>query len=89
METAQTSTVPLALAIKAGGGATKVASALGVTLSRLSNWVDRGAVPVEYCHRFAEVTGAAFHAMRPKDWHLIWPDRVREDEEPPSLEAAA
>lgn len=45
-------------AIDHAGGATKLAGAIGVTVQRLTNWLERG-VPAERCPDIERATGGA------------------------------
>jgi len=47
---------PIEKAVELSGGATRLASLLGVSLQRLSNWGERG-VPSGYCHAIELATG--------------------------------
>lgn len=49
------------------------ADLLAVTPQRLSNWMERG-VPVEQCATVDAKLGVPREALRPTDWHLIWPE---------------
>lgn len=62
-------------AIKDSGGLSAVATRLGVTSQRLSNWIARG-VPVEYAWELEIATeGRVTRSdLRPDDWDRIWPD---------------
>lgn len=59
------------------GGAVKVAAALGISVQRLCNWMDRG-VPLEMCAAVEMALGGAVRRwdLRPHDWHLIWPELI-------------
>lgn len=73
----------LRAAIDAAGGLFKVARAMPVAPQRLSNWIVRG-VPVEWCAALEKAVsgGARRWHMRPRDWHLIWPELVGADGAP-------
>lgn len=58
-------------------GLTVMARQLGVSVQRLSNWVERG-VPVEHCPLIERITAGAVCRwdLRTTDWHQIWPELV-------------
>ena len=68
----------LTKAIDAAGGVGKLAEAIGVTQTAVSNWRARSSVPA--------VHGAAIEAaakgevkrwdLFPDDWHRIWPELI-------------
>lgn len=63
----------LKAAIEHAGGMTKFAAALGVSVQRLSNWLDRG-VPAERCPdiELASKGLARCEALRPDvNWHVL------------------
>lgn len=66
-------------------GLSPLASALGISVQRLSNWIERGNVPDKLCARVEEATKYAVMRwdMRPDDWHLIWPELKRRKDAPP------
>lgn len=49
---------PLERAIELVGNSSKLAAAIGVTLQRLTNWLERG-VPAERCPDIERATGGA------------------------------
>jgi DNA-binding transcriptional regulator YdaS (Cro superfamily) len=70
-------------------GLTPLALALGVSVQRLSNWLDRG-VPVDQCTAVEVATKGVvmrWH-LRPDDWHLIWPE-LRKRKDAPAIAAKA
>lgn len=64
----------LELAITSAGGVTKLAEALGVSQSVVSNWKARGQVPAERCPYIEAVTTVTCEQLRPD---LQW---LRNDE---------
>lgn len=68
---------PLEAAISAIGGVGKLAEAIGVGQSAVSNWRTRGTTPdAAYCVAIERATSGAVSRrdLRPDDWHLIWPE---------------
>jgi DNA-binding transcriptional regulator YdaS (Cro superfamily) len=63
-------------AIAAHGGLSAAAALLGITASRLSNWVDRG-VPTDKCATVEAALGVSRQLLRPDDWSVIWPELSR------------
>lgn len=62
---------PLASAVEACGGLSKVAAALNVTTNRLANWLKRG-VPAERCPDVEAATGVPCEKLRPDvNWHVL------------------
>ena len=59
-----------------------VSSALGVSSAAISNWLSRG-VPVEHCATIERVTNGEItrQALRPDDWHVIWPELAQPNAE--------
>ena len=73
-ETIQT---PLQVAIDCLGGAGKLAAAIGVGQSAISNWRSRSTTPdAVYCVAIERATNGQVSRrdLRPDDWHLIWPE---------------
>lgn len=67
----------LQLAIKHMGGVSKLADAIGVGQSAISNLVSRNGTPSpENCVAIEQVTKkfVTRKDLRPDDWHLIWPE---------------
>lgn len=62
---------PLALAIDKAGGLSKVAAALGLSTSRLANWIKRG-VPAENCPDVEGALGIRCELLRPDvNWAVL------------------
>lgn len=67
----------LQLAIDHMGGVSKLADAIGVGQSAISNLMSRNGKPSpENCVAIERVTKKAVTRkdLRPDDWHLIWPE---------------
>jgi DNA-binding transcriptional regulator YdaS (Cro superfamily) len=64
---------PMARAVKAGGGLTKLAASLGVMKQAVHNWRMRGKPPVAYVLRIEELTGVSRRELC-EDWTVIWPE---------------
>lgn len=82
------STKKLDLAIAIVGGVGKLALALGVSQSVISNWRARGTTPEAiHCVAIERATSGAVtrRDLRPDDWHLIWPELA---EQPRAEEAS-
>lgn len=59
----------LELAISSAGGVSKLAAALGVSQSVVSNWKARGQVPADRCPAIEAVTTIPCEQLRPDlDW---------------------
>jgi len=68
---------PIESAIHHAGGVTRLAFAIGVTQSAISNWKARGTKPnAVYCAAIERATNGLVtrRDLRPQDWHLIWPE---------------
>lgn len=52
-------------AIEAAGGATRLASALGVKVNVVTNWRARGTAPAEQVLAIESATGVSRHDLRP------------------------
>ena len=67
---------PIDQAISESGGVGKLASALGVVQSAVSNWRIRGNVPAEHCAGIEIATNGVVtrRDLRPDDWQKIWPE---------------
>jgi DNA-binding transcriptional regulator YdaS (Cro superfamily) len=67
-------------AIEAAGGVGRLADAVGVTQTAVSNWRARaGDIPAIHCAAIERAAGGVvmrWH-LRPNDWHHIWPELVR------------
>lgn len=63
-------------AILSAGGVGKLAQAIGVVQSAVSNWRARGSIPPEHCASVEQATGGAVtrRDLRPDDWEKIWPE---------------
>lgn len=84
---------PLSEYIKAErGNGTKIAAALGVSLSYLSQMAvpDASISPLR-CVLIERATGGQVMRWdsRPNDWHLIWPELIGSDGAPPVSEVEA
>lgn len=62
-------------AIELACGVSKLAAAIGVGQSAVSNWKTRGT-PIDpiYCVRIERLYGISRKELRPKDWKEIWPE---------------
>lgn len=62
------------------GGTSAVAALLGVHPPSVSGWKQAGRIPDDKLIRLAPLLHARGYAarwdLRPKDWHLIWPELV-------------
>lgn len=59
------------------GAKAKLAAQIGAHASDLSDWINGNRpVPVHRCASIVAATGGAVtrQALRPDDWHLIWPE---------------
>ena len=68
---------PLDKAIELCGGVGKLAAAIGISQSAVSNWRARGTSPEPVnCVAIEQATDGAVtrQDLRPSDWHLIWPE---------------
>lgn len=68
---------PLDIAITEAGGVGRLALALKVGQSTVSNWRKRGTIPsAEYCAGIEAATGGRVtrQDLRPDDWQAIWPE---------------
>jgi len=77
---------PIESAIHYAGGVTRLASAIGITQSAISNWKARGTIPnAAYCPAIERATNGLVtrQDLRPNDWWAIWPElAVHTDKEP-------
>lgn len=66
---------PLAAAVLAFGGATKLAATLGHGCVRqhVEHWIKGKGIPPEHCHTLSALTGLTLQQLRPDDWARIWP----------------
>jgi len=71
---------PLNIAIDKAGGVGKLALAIGVVQSAVSNWRKRGCVPIDHCASIElAVNGAVTRRdLRPDDWQKIWPELAQD-----------
>lgn len=70
---------PLDRAIYEARGVGKLARAINVGQSVVSNWRSRGTVvPAEHCAAIENATGKVVtrQDLRPDDWPRIWPELV-------------
>lgn len=67
---------PIDTAITKAGGVGKLAAAIGVVQSAVSNWRVRGNIPAEHCAGIEAATHGAVtrRDLRPDDWQKIWPE---------------
>lgn len=69
-------------AIDVMGGVNRLASAIGVSQSAVSNWRARQTqIAAEWCTRIEQATAGAVtrRDLRPDDWHLIWPELATQE----------
>jgi len=69
-------------AIHHAGGVTKLASAIGVRQSAISNWKARGTMPnAAYCFAIERATNGLVtrRDLRPNDWWAIWPELAEQE----------
>lgn len=77
-------------AIAAVGGLVRLASVLGVKPPTVSQWANgHRPVPVQHCVAIERATAGAVtrRDLRPDDWHLIWPELVESEPNPPAAPA--
>ncbi|ARK91096.1 transcriptional regulator [Burkholderia pseudomallei] len=74
-------TSPIARAAAIAGSAAALATCLGVTKAAVSQWKRLG-VPVRHCVAIERLTSGDVtrRDLRPKDWHLIWPELTQQKE---------
>ncbi|KVO05588.1 hypothetical protein WJ69_23090 [Burkholderia ubonensis] len=77
-------TSPIARAAAVVGSATALAKSLGVTKAAVSQW-KRLSVPIHHCVAIERATQGVVTRtdLRPKDWHLIWPELIGKPGSPP------
>lgn len=66
-------------AVQLLGGVGRLARALGLRQSAVSNWKLRGTVvPAEHCVLIEQATSRAIRRwdLRPLDWYRIWPELI-------------
>lgn len=75
-------------AISVAEGVGKLASAIGVVQSTVSNWRARGSVPVEHCAAIEMATSGAVtrQQLRPDDWQKIWPELAQAPAQQPNTQ---
>ena len=74
---------PLDKAIDLCGGVGKLAAAIGISQSAVSNWRARGTSPEPgNCVAIEQATDGAVtrQDLRPYDWHKIWPELAQPTE---------
>jgi DNA-binding transcriptional regulator YdaS (Cro superfamily) len=64
---------PMARAVKAGGGLTKLAASLGVMKQAVNNWRMRGKPPIAYALQIEQLTGVSRKELC-DEWEQIWPE---------------
>lgn len=77
---------PLDAAARHCGGITKLARALGLGQSVVSNWKARDTlIDAEYCTAIDKLPGCPVRRwhLRPDDWHRIWPELIGIEGAPP------
>lgn len=67
---------PMARAVEAGGGLTKLAASLGVMKQTVHNWRMRGKPPVAYALQIEQITGVSRKDLC-DEWEAIWPELDR------------
>lgn len=79
-------------AVEHAGGQAALAIAIGVKQQHVWNWLNRSGKPApsEHCAAIEGATGGAVMrwALRPDDWHLIWPE-LKERKDAPKLPVLA
>jgi len=55
------------------GGVSQLAKILGIKPPSVAQWRKNG-VPVQRVLEIERITGISRRELRPKDWHLIWPE---------------
>lgn len=76
---------PLDIAITEAGGVGRLALALKLGQSTVSNWRKRGTIPgAEYCALIEAATGGRVTRkdLRPDDWQVIWPELAQAQVQP-------
>lgn len=82
---------PIDSAAAIAGSQAALAMLLGVTKAAVNQWKDPSRrVPLEHCAAIEAATGGAVMrwALRPDDWHRIWPELVGQDGAPKAPIAA-
>lgn len=70
---------PIDRAIESCGGMSALARAIGVTAPAVHEWrAGKRPVPIERCVQIERATNGTVRrwALRPTDWHRIWPELV-------------
>ena len=65
-------------AVDKAGGQSALARLIGsgVKQQNVWHWVQTGVVPPKRCWAIEQATGVSRRALRPDDWHLLWPELV-------------
>lgn len=76
---------PIQIAIAEAGGPAVVANLLAASVQAVCFWRDgKRSFPVEHCAKLeAAQTKVTRRDLRPRDWHLIWPELVGTAGSPP------
>jgi DNA-binding transcriptional regulator YdaS (Cro superfamily) len=81
---------PIERASAAAGGAAKLAALLGVSAQAITNWKERGVVPIERCLAIERATGGIVTRRDLRnDWRAIWPELADTGERRRSTDGAA
>lgn len=78
---------PMARAVEAGGGLTKLATSLGVMKQAVHNWRMRGKPPVAYALPIEQLTGISRKELC-DEWRTIWPELDEAADQQPAGQAA-
>ncbi len=73
-------------AIRIHDGVAKLAAAIGVSQSAISNWRSRGtSIDALHCAEIEAICKKAVRRwdLRPDDWHRIWPELIGTEGAPP------
>ena len=80
---------PIQEACDVCGGQSALARRLGVTAPTVAQWLKRDRpVPPERCVEIEAATGVRRWALRPDDWHRIWPELTLDPAAPKIPKAA-
>jgi DNA-binding transcriptional regulator YdaS (Cro superfamily) len=68
-----------------------LANQLGVSGSMVTQWANGKAVSAERCPQIERATAGAVRRwdLRPRDWHLIWPELLNAPGAPHPVEKAS
>ena len=78
----------LDIAIERAGGVGRLAVAIGVGQSVISNWRARGTKPDPvHCVAIERFTAVSRQDLRPDDWQQIWPELAAVPSEAPDPSA--